>query len=97
VKARSRNPSVTDSPHRKRQENAEIVASTIETPINRDSSFRGRCLQRDSYRCVITGNMDTGYWKEHGCPKDTVIARLEAAHIIPFAYGSWEQSPVMYP
>jgi hypothetical protein len=41
--------------------------------------------------------MDTGYWKEHGCPKDTVIARLEAAHIIPFAYGSWEQSPVMYP
>jgi hypothetical protein len=97
VKARSRKPSVTSSPHPKRQENAEIVAGSLDKPETCDPSFRDRCLRRDSRRCVITGSMDTSYWKELGCPKDTKCAGVEAAHIIPFAYGSWNQLSVIYP
>lgn len=97
MKARSQNPSVTSSPHPKRQENAKIVAASLDKPITRDSSFRGTCLRRDSCRCVVTGDMDTGYWNELGRPQGTNIAFLEAAHIIPFAYGSWTRSSVIYP
>lgn len=97
MKARSQKPSVTSSPHPKRQENAETVAASLDEPQSRDSSFRAKCLRRDSYHCVITGSMDTVYWKEIGRPKDTRIAPLEAAHIIPFAYGSWKKSSVINP
>ena len=71
MKARSRKSSVTSSPHPKRQENAEIVAASLDNPETRDTkSFRGGCLRRDSYRCVISGSMDTGYWEKIDGPKD---------------------------
>jgi hypothetical protein len=91
VKARSRNPSVTESPHSKRQKNAKAVAATLDEPKTRDSKFRDRCLQRDSHRCVVTGDMDTDYWEKHDRPENTEITRVEAAHIIPFAYASWDK------
>lgn len=94
MKALSRKPSVTSPPHPKRQENAETVAGNLDEPEMRDPSFRDRCLRRDSYRCVITGDMDTGHWKSLGRPKDTDNAEVQAAHIIPFAYASWNKSSV---
>jgi hypothetical protein len=84
VKARSKQPSVTDSPHPKRQDNVDTVAAALDKPKNRDSSFRGMCLQRDGYRCVVTGHMDIDYWEKLGCLKEMDFRPLKAAHIIPF-------------
>jgi hypothetical protein len=97
VKARSKQPSVTDSPYPKRQENVDVVAATLDKPQTRDLSFRDMCLQRDSYRCVATGHMDTDYWEKLGSLEDIDFRPLKAAHIIPFAYSSWDKSSVIYP
>ncbi|KAK2788760.1 hypothetical protein FQN52_006516 [Onygenales sp. PD_12] len=92
MKARSRPPSITPSPLPKREENVEAVAATLETPETRKRAFRDSCFKRDKYRCVITGGTDTSHWKELGRPDDMAHGQLEAAHIIPFAYGSWDKS-----
>jgi hypothetical protein len=97
VKARSKQPSITDSPHPKRQENVDIVATTLDKPETRNLSFRDMCLRRDSHRCVVTGHIDTTYWEKLGCPEEVDYWPLEAAHIIPFAYASWDKSSVIYP
>ena len=96
MKARSKQPSVTDSPYPKRQENVDIVAATLDKPLTRDPSFRDMCLQRDSYRCVATGHMDTDYWEKLSYPENIDFGPLEAAHIIPFVYSSWDKSSVIY-
>jgi hypothetical protein len=76
----------------------DIVAATLFQPQTRDSKFRAMCLRRDSYRCVVTSQMDTDYWeKTLGCPEEINFAPVEAAHIIPFAYASWDKSSVTYP
>ncbi|CAI7643200.1 unnamed protein product [Penicillium viridicatum] len=92
VKARSRRPSITESPYLKRQRNAEAVAATLNEPEARDPTFRSLCLQRDRNCCVITGQMDTSYWEKLGCPTDINFGRTEGAHIIPFSYASWDKS-----
>lgn len=97
VKARSRTASVTESPHPKRRNNAEIVAATLDKPESRNLGFREMCLRRDNFHCVISGNMDSGHWEKIGSPEDTRIAPVEAAHIIPFAYASWDKSSVNMP
>lgn len=97
VKARSTAPSVTASPHAKRQENADAVASTLDKPVSRDAKFREFCLRRDGYRCVVTGEMDTAHWIKIDCPTDVVSFPAEVAHIIPFSYASWDKSAVIYP
>lgn len=61
MKARSKQPSVIDSPYPKRQENVDVVVATLDKPQTRDLSFQDMCLQRDSYRCVATGHIDTDY------------------------------------
>lgn len=97
MKARSRKSSVTSSPHPKRQENTEIVAGSLDMPEARETIFRERCRRRDSHRCVITGSMHIGHWNELGRPDGTKKTKVEVAHIIPFSYGSWNQSSVIYP
>ncbi|KAK2806769.1 hypothetical protein FQN50_005631 [Emmonsiellopsis sp. PD_5] len=92
MKARSRPPTVTPSPLLKREQNVEAVAATLDTPQTRQRSFRDKCFERDRYRCVVTGNTDTSHWNELGRPNDMRHGQLEAAHIIPFAYASWDKS-----
>jgi hypothetical protein len=41
--------------------------------------------------------MDTDYCEKLGYPEDIDFGPLEAAHIIPFAYSSWDKSSVIYP
>ena len=96
MKARSHSLSVTDSPYSKRQANVELVAAALDKPESRDSSFRDLCLKRDSYRCVVTGDYDTGYWERQGY-SDVSHGPVEAAHIIPFSYSSWDKSSVTKP
>jgi hypothetical protein len=92
MKARSQQPSVTDSPHGKRQEQLEAVASKLDQPSTRTEDFRKLCLKRDGYRCVVTGQMDVEHWIESNCPADIPKGLVEAAHIIPFSYGSWDKA-----
>jgi len=92
VKARSRQSPIASSPFLKRQENVEAVAGTLDKPKNRDPNFRDMCLRRDNYCCVVTGQLETSQWEKLGCPDDVNFGPLEAAHIIPFAYASWDKS-----
>jgi hypothetical protein len=97
VKARSKRPSVSESPYLERQDNIGVVAATLDKPQTRDRSFQDICLERDKYRCVATGHMDTDYWVKIGCPEVIGYGRLVAAHIIPYAYSSWDKLSVIYP
>jgi hypothetical protein len=92
VKARSKQPSVTESPHPRRQANVEAVAATLDKPEIRDPAFRDLCLRRDGNCFIATGQMDTDHWEKIGCPDDIYFARTEGAHIIPFSYASWDKS-----
>ncbi|CRG84332.1 hypothetical protein PISL3812_01629 [Talaromyces islandicus] len=80
------------------EENVDIVASTLDEGKSREQSFRDGVLKRDDNRCVITGEMDLSHWEELGSPDDEDTVLVEAAHIIPFSYGSRENSrSVIYP
>ena len=96
MKARSKLPSVTDSPHPNRQNNVEVIAGILDLPNTRDQDFHTLCLRRDSYKCVVTGEMDNKYWVSLGRPEDIDSAPTVGAHIIPFSYASWERLPVIY-
>ncbi|KAF5865276.1 hypothetical protein ETB97_004859 [Aspergillus alliaceus] len=92
MKARSKQQSVTESPHPRRQANVEAVAATLKQPETRDPAFRDLCLRRDHNCCVITSQMDTDYWEKLGCPDDINFGPTEGTHIIPFSYASWDKS-----
>ncbi|KAJ5502908.1 hypothetical protein N7463_005782 [Penicillium fimorum] len=61
------------------------VASTLDQPKQRDPSFAAQPQLRDSYRCVITGQLNTGQWGREGEPGHVFHGPTEGAHIIPFA------------
>ena len=63
---------------------------------NRESApnFSRLCLERDSNRCVVSGQMDTGPWDEPGCSRNAQRANIKAGHIIPFAFASWDKLQV---
>ncbi|KAL2825450.1 hypothetical protein BDW59DRAFT_161677 [Aspergillus cavernicola] len=93
MKARtSTNNSITPSPHSHRRSNSEIVASTLTEAQSRDDRFRQNCLRRDGDRCVISKSMSVDAWTELGRPADVRSTFVEAAHIIPFSYASWDKS-----
>ncbi|OJJ47740.1 hypothetical protein ASPZODRAFT_63861 [Penicilliopsis zonata CBS 506.65] len=92
MKARSKQGSITASPHPKRQNNVDIAAITLDEPQTCLDAFRDQCLKRDSHRCVVTGEMENDRWYKEGASDDVHHGFLEAAHIIPFAYASWDSS-----
>ncbi|KAJ5578155.1 uncharacterized protein N7459_007119 [Penicillium hispanicum] len=92
MKARTKQPSITDSPQLRRQANVEAVATTLDKPESRDPTFGDLCLRRDGNCCVATGQMNTDYWETIGCPDDIYFGPTEGAHIIPFSYASWDKS-----
>lgn len=97
MKTASKNTSVTESPHPKRQQNAELVAGTLDESQSRKKEFRTKILKRDSFRCVLTDTMDEGHWASIGSPYEIDAYKIEAAHIIPFAYGNWKSPSVRIP
>ncbi|EPS28858.1 hypothetical protein PDE_03804 [Penicillium oxalicum 114-2] len=80
MKAHSRTSSVTESPCLKRLRQVEIVASCLDEPQPRDHQFKDLCLQRDNYRCIATGQMDTGHWDKTGRPDGVLHAPTNGAH-----------------
>ncbi|RAL02491.1 HNH endonuclease signature motif containing protein, partial [Aspergillus ibericus CBS 121593] len=94
MKTRSRPGTVTSSPHTRRLQSVEAVATTLDQPTERQRSFRNDCLRRDGYRCVISGELDINTWEARGLPTDVDFGPVEAGHIIPFSYASWPYSSV---
>ena len=85
---------MTESPCLKRLRQVEIVASCLDEPQPRDHQFKDLCLQRDNYRCIATGQMDTGHWDKTGRPDGVLHAPTNGAHVIPLSYASWDNSTV---
>lgn len=86
--------SASRTPIEKREENVEIVASTLGNPQQREEQFRKDLLRRDNHRCVITQDLHWEKWEEIGAPEDLDCDYIEAAHIIPFSLASWKAEPV---
>ncbi|KAJ5819879.1 hypothetical protein N7474_005470 [Penicillium riverlandense] len=51
-----------------------------------EDSLQHRCLERDGNQCLATGH----YSHSHAHPRNALTTHLEAAHIIPFALGSFQ-------
>ncbi|PYH93147.1 hypothetical protein BO71DRAFT_328422 [Aspergillus ellipticus CBS 707.79] len=61
-----------------------------EAQTTEEEFFRAECLERDSYCCVVSGQMERGHYKSLDDPPDVFINHVEAAHIVPLTFGSWE-------
>lgn len=86
------------------------VGSEQGTP-GRLRNLRQLCLLRDSYRCVITGEMDSAYLetqiqlarRKRMLPPDEIGLSTEVAHIIPHAFnalrsdGTFVNNPSCFP
>lgn len=79
-----------ESPYPKRQEHVDTVASTLDQPERRDPSFAAQLQLRDNFRCVITSQLNTDQWKHEGEPENVFYGPTEGAHIIPFAFATWQ-------
>ncbi|PYI04448.1 hypothetical protein BO78DRAFT_320413 [Aspergillus sclerotiicarbonarius CBS 121057] len=90
MKATSALGSVSASPHPNRQKNVYRIAVPIDESQSRAATFRDHLLRRDGHRCVITKWVEKGYHQHAGYSRDVPQSRVEAAPIVPFAYGSWD-------
>jgi hypothetical protein len=79
---------ITPSPRSSVEDSIENLKSLNIEPISRSSQsqLRHRCLERDGNKCLATGQ----YSHSHAYPRHTITTHLEAAHIIPFALGSFQ-------
>lgn len=68
------------------------MASKLDQPSIRTEDFRELCLKRDGYRCVVTGQMEVKHWIKCKRPADIPKGHVEAAHIIPISYASWDKA-----
>ncbi|PSS08588.1 hypothetical protein M430DRAFT_37402 [Amorphotheca resinae ATCC 22711] len=93
MKANSARGTITPSPHSQGEENAEMMLARLLDPNRRSSEFRDTLLRRDDYRCVVSNQMDQKRYDEIGSPDDINNAEVEGAHIIPFNYGKWKDTP----
>lgn len=85
-------PSISPSPFG----NVDDVASEMDKPLTRQvlEKAKRECLERDDYRCAITGL----YAKEaigefSNVSNDDIratMAQVHISHIIPFSLGSWK-------
>lgn len=87
---------MTSSPHPKRQEQVDLVASHLDSPSTRSAVFRDTMLRRHDHRCTVTQALDVPRWKQLGRPENEIKAKLEAAHIIPFSFASYKDKDVCF-
>lgn len=85
---------MASSPHSKRQEQVDTVASQLGSPSTRSSVFRDTMLRRHDHRCAITQALEIARWEELGEPENDTKGPLEAAHIIPFSFASYRDEDV---
>ncbi|PTU19396.1 hypothetical protein P175DRAFT_0494530 [Aspergillus ochraceoroseus IBT 24754] len=79
---------ITPSPRSGVEDSIENLNSLNIEPISRSSQsqLRHHCLERDGNKCLATGQ----YSHSHPHPQNAITTHLEAAHIIPFALGSFQ-------
>ncbi|KAF7713037.1 Uncharacterized protein PECH_002164 [Penicillium ucsense] len=79
---------ITPSPRPGVEDSIEDLKSQDIDSITRSvqSQLRSHCLERDGNKCLASGY----YSYLHPYPQNAKTARLEAAHIIPFALGSFD-------
>ncbi|CDM34954.1 unnamed protein product [Penicillium roqueforti FM164] len=79
---------ITPSPRSGIEDSIEDLKSQNIEPISRSyqSQLRNHCLERDGNKCLATGM----YSQAHAYPPNVLTTSLEAAHIIPFAFGSFQ-------
>ncbi|KAJ5121468.1 uncharacterized protein N7515_009429 [Penicillium bovifimosum] len=79
---------ITPSPRSGVEDSIENLKSQNIEPISGScqSRLRHRCLERDGNKCLATGH----YSHNHAHPQNAMTTHLEAAHIIPFALGSFQ-------
>ncbi|KAF7719920.1 HNHc domain-containing protein [Penicillium ucsense] len=81
---------ITPSPRYGVEDSIENLKSQDIEPITRglQSQLRQHCLERDGYKCVVTGR----YSGNHAHPQNAPTTYLEAAHIIPFTLASFQSN-----
>ncbi|KAF8449896.1 hypothetical protein BDZ91DRAFT_669441 [Kalaharituber pfeilii] len=97
LKAAGPTPAVTPSPCFGAEGNVEEIASELE-PITRNEQrwLKASCLERDNYRCVLSGIYDQNAVSKGqivlpaGSDMDTGFT--QAVHILPFAIGNFGES-----
>ncbi|KAJ5507299.1 hypothetical protein N7527_009442 [Penicillium freii] len=78
-------------PAERRDSHTERIPTALDQPMARVKEFEEGLLQRDGYRCVVTGDMDFERWESLDCPQDIADwGKTEAAYIIPFSYAVWD-------
>ncbi|PKY01612.1 hypothetical protein P168DRAFT_53065 [Aspergillus campestris IBT 28561] len=84
-------PAVTLSPRLGVEDSIEALLSDDTQTASRSEQqlLRNHCLDRDGYQCVVTKAWSSGYDER---PSDSIHAPLEAAHIIPFALGVFQEN-----
>ncbi|OJJ42576.1 hypothetical protein ASPZODRAFT_137195 [Penicilliopsis zonata CBS 506.65] len=85
-------PSITPSPRIGVEDSIENLASTIDESMKRkQEELRKQCRRRDGEMCVISGFYNAESLET--VPPGKTTARLEAAHIVPFAIASFKDEP----
>ena len=92
MKARGQTPSITPSPRPLAHDDSSRVA-----PSRTSAQLKHDCLERDGWKCVITGAYDA----VAASMMDTSDAQApsddsECAHIIPFAFANFSDREVRY-
>lgn len=81
-------PAITPSPRPGVEDSIQdLLSLEFDSASRRQSELRRICLHRDNYQCVVTKAWEHG----HNHPPGARTADLEAAHIIPFALGSFPE------
>lgn len=78
----------TASPRAGMEDSIENVAALSGSPAVRDSRLKQECLERDGFKCVVTGRYD----EKHVDPNAPPVRQCytECAHIIPFSLATWK-------
>lgn len=84
-------PALVDSPHPGYERSHQILHSEPMDSASRDAQqkLRERCLERDGYRCVITGARDPESVTRDD-PEFNNCSDLQLSHILPFAIGAFK-------
>ncbi|KAK2768458.1 hypothetical protein FQN54_000313 [Arachnomyces sp. PD_36] len=94
VKAYGNATPVTPSPLDDADFRVEEVVSMLIDPSSRNDQAKLKriCLQRDGYRCLISGAIDRGSRGKFPDTTNMPHASTQLAHILPFSLGEYESS-----
>ncbi|KDQ13403.1 hypothetical protein BOTBODRAFT_188638 [Botryobasidium botryosum FD-172 SS1] len=89
-----RTPAVSDHPTAPDADNAEQKNQGALQVVHREGKLKDRVLQRDNYRCVITGVRDPilAHNPSERAKRDPPFLHTIAAHIVPFSFAPKSES-----